>query len=102
MADASLRVSAAVRCVDCRKLGLVHRERYYANHCQSLSSSTFAGRHDCHLETGNSYSIDMALRPGEGAPPINPEEADNFEEIEKQFAVKGKLASQTRVLGEAY
>lgn len=25
-----------------------------------------------------------------GAAPINAEEADNFEEIEKQFAVKGK------------
>ncbi|KAK5111138.1 hypothetical protein LTR62_005337 [Meristemomyces frigidus] len=30
----------------------------------------------------------MALSAPEGAPPINPEETDNYEEIEKQFAVK--------------
>jgi len=32
----------------------------------------------------------MALS-GPGGMPINPEQADNYEEIEKQFAVKGVL-----------
>jgi ATP-binding cassette subfamily B (MDR/TAP) protein 1 len=33
----------------------------------------------------------MALSAGPGVPPLNAEEADNYEEIEKQFAVKGTL-----------
>lgn len=33
--------------------------------------------------------------------PLNPEEADNFEDIEKQFAVKGKCLPKAKVLDEA-
>lgn len=48
-------------------------------------------QHSSILKRHRLTETNMALLPGEGVPPINPEEADNFEEIEKQFAVKGRL-----------
>lgn len=41
----------------------------------------------------------MALSSPAG--PINPEEADNFEEIEKQFAVKGESQSDMAQLSSS-
>lgn len=57
-------------------------------HCPDRTSRP---SHQKHLSLSFSPLLNFTMSLSAPGGPINPEEADNYEEIEKQFAVKGAL-----------